>query len=211
MRCLWWSSALPTFDSTLQQTCRATNIFQIISPCLDSKCDPDASASAPGTRETMAFVLPSKMTMETAPTPTNPNVALRQVPSRTCAVHKFSGTANPMIAAQKVKVPPTLFPRGKKTALVSCATHWKEFTLSKVEPSFPLQKLFLFPQPCGSFPESYALNPDRRTGSPSSSCRRAIHPSRAQSGIWRSTTPHGRSPSSAPTKSLSLLRADLMA
>lgn len=54
--------------------------------------------------EYMAFVLPSKYSMESnpPPKPTNPNVNLRTVPAKTCAVHTFSGTANPASAAKKV-------------------------------------------------------------------------------------------------------------
>mmetsp|Transcript_5074 Transcript_5074/g.11798 ORF Transcript_5074/g.11798 Transcript_5074/m.11798 type:complete len:210 (-) Transcript_5074:266-895(-) len=54
-----------------------------------------------GDDRTMSFVLPSKYTLETAPTPTNPSVQLRQVPARTCAVHKFSGRYRSMAEASE--------------------------------------------------------------------------------------------------------------
>lgn len=43
---------------------------------------------------TMSFVLPSKFTAETAPTPTNPLVKVEQMPGRRMAVLQFNGAAS---------------------------------------------------------------------------------------------------------------------
>jgi hypothetical protein len=43
---------------------------------------------------TMHFVLPSKWTLETLPTPLDPDVELAEIPARTFAVKRFSGVAN---------------------------------------------------------------------------------------------------------------------
>lgn len=43
-------------------------------------------------QRSMAFILPSSFTIETAPRPTNPLVTLRQIPARTVASHRFSGS-----------------------------------------------------------------------------------------------------------------------
>ena len=41
--------------------------------------------------QVVAFVLPSSMTLETAPVPTNPNVRVREVPGRLAAAMRYSG------------------------------------------------------------------------------------------------------------------------
>ena len=51
------------------------------------------TASSGPFSEIMAFLLPSKYTIETAPTPTDPRVTLREVPSREEAVYRYSGSS----------------------------------------------------------------------------------------------------------------------
>jgi hypothetical protein len=50
-----------------------------------------STASTGKATRSMAFLLPSKYTIDTAPTPTDPLVTLRQVPARTVVAHRFSG------------------------------------------------------------------------------------------------------------------------
>ena len=49
------------------------------------------------------FVMPSQYTLETLPTPNNPKVMLREVPSRKVAVVRFSGLAGESKTASKTK------------------------------------------------------------------------------------------------------------
>jgi hypothetical protein len=51
----------------------------------------------PGDRSTgmMSFVLPSSLTAETAPIPTNPEVQVKKMPGRRMAVLQFNGNARP--------------------------------------------------------------------------------------------------------------------
>ena len=51
------------------------------------------TASSGPFSEIMAFLLPSKYTIETTPTPTDPRVTLREVPPREEAVYRYSGSS----------------------------------------------------------------------------------------------------------------------
>lgn len=58
---------------------------------------------------TISFVLPSKYTLETLPTPNNPQVTITQIPSRKVAVKKFSGYATAKrVGEQKEKLQQSL-------------------------------------------------------------------------------------------------------
>ncbi len=58
---------------------------------------------------TISFVLPSKYTLETLPTPNNPQVTLTQIPSRKVAVKKFTWYATEnRVAIQKEKLQQSL-------------------------------------------------------------------------------------------------------
>jgi hypothetical protein len=52
---------------------------------------------------TMQFVLPASYTLETAPTPTDDRVKLKEFPSKTYGVITFSGTVNPKLEEQQVQ------------------------------------------------------------------------------------------------------------
>lgn len=52
---------------------------------------------------TMQFVLPSKYTLETAPTPTDDRVKLKEFPSKKYGVITFSGTVNPKLEEEQVQ------------------------------------------------------------------------------------------------------------
>jgi len=52
---------------------------------------PVVQAEGSGGRYVVAFVLPASMTADTAPTPTDPQVRVREVPERIAAVARYSG------------------------------------------------------------------------------------------------------------------------
>ncbi|KAG0584790.1 hypothetical protein KC19_3G234500 [Ceratodon purpureus] len=52
---------------------------------------------------TMQFVLPSNYTLETAPTPTDDRVKLKEFPNKTYGVITFSGTANSKLEEQQLQ------------------------------------------------------------------------------------------------------------
>ena len=52
---------------------------------------------------TMQFVLPSKYTMENAPTPTDDRVKLKEVPAKRYGVITFSGTADDKLTEQQLQ------------------------------------------------------------------------------------------------------------
>jgi len=54
-----------------------------------------------GSGGVLAFVMPAQYTLETLPTPTSPDVRIKQVPGRTVAALTFSGTASHEDAAAK--------------------------------------------------------------------------------------------------------------
>jgi len=51
----------------------------------------------------LAFVMPSSYTLDTLPAPNNPNVILREVPSRKCAAIRFRGFAREATVAKKTR------------------------------------------------------------------------------------------------------------
>ena len=59
------------------------------------------AAAADGNHETMAFYLPAKYDLATAPTPTDSRVNLRQLAPRVCAVHTFTWTCTTKTAEEK--------------------------------------------------------------------------------------------------------------
>jgi hypothetical protein len=56
-----------------------------------------------GDRYAMRFFLPSSLTLETAPAPTDPRVQLAVVPANTLAVLRFSGSRRPGAVAEQSK------------------------------------------------------------------------------------------------------------
>ena len=63
----------------------------------------DGSDEAKNGMVTMQFVLPAKYTLETAPTPTDDRVKLREFPRKKYGVITFSGTVNPKLEEQQVQ------------------------------------------------------------------------------------------------------------
>lgn len=63
---------------------------------------PVLSSSSAG-KFAMAFVLPLKYTMETAPVPNDSRIQLKQVPARTVAVHVFSGNPPDDVVNEKAQ------------------------------------------------------------------------------------------------------------
>lgn len=51
----------------------------------------------------MSFVMPAEYTMDTLPTPTDPQVTLREVPSKTTAALRFSGIAREAQVAKRTQ------------------------------------------------------------------------------------------------------------
>ncbi len=64
---------------------------------------PGQSRAAAGEENAMRFFLPAKYTVETAPEPTNPKVRLVEVPERTVAVRRFTGSTGAKEAARQRK------------------------------------------------------------------------------------------------------------
>ncbi|HET9062605.1 MAG TPA: heme-binding protein [Candidatus Binatia bacterium] len=62
---------------------------------------PVETAAVDGNRYAMRFFLPSSLTLETAPAPTDPRVQLAVVPANTLAVLRFSGSRRPSAVAEK--------------------------------------------------------------------------------------------------------------
>ncbi len=54
-----------------------------------------------GNRWTVGFIMPSKWTMETLPTPNDTRVTLKPIPAKRMAVIRFSGTANDKVIGSK--------------------------------------------------------------------------------------------------------------
>ena len=50
----------------------------------------------------LSFVMPSQFTLDSLPSPNNPNVKLKQIPSRTMAVVTFSGLVDERVIAGKL-------------------------------------------------------------------------------------------------------------
>lgn len=50
---------------------------------------------------TVAFIMPSDWSMDTLPTPTNPDVRVREIPARTVASLRYSGRSRPKAQARK--------------------------------------------------------------------------------------------------------------
>jgi hypothetical protein len=62
---------------------------------------PVETAAVDGGRYAMRFFLPSSLTLETAPAPTDPRVQLAVVPENTLAVLRFSGSRRPSAVAER--------------------------------------------------------------------------------------------------------------
>lgn len=62
---------------------------------------PVETAAVDGDRYAMRFFLPSRLTLETAPAPTDPRVQLAVVPENTLAVLRFSGSRRPRAVAER--------------------------------------------------------------------------------------------------------------
>lgn len=62
---------------------------------------PVETAAVDGNRYAMRFFLPSSLTLETAPAPTDPRVQLAVVPANTLAVLRFSGSRRPSAVAER--------------------------------------------------------------------------------------------------------------
>jgi hypothetical protein len=62
---------------------------------------PVETAAVDGDRYAMRFFLPSSLTLETAPAPTDPRVQLAVVPENTLAVLRFSGSRRPSAVAER--------------------------------------------------------------------------------------------------------------
>jgi DNA gyrase inhibitor GyrI len=65
----------------------------------------------------MAFVMPSKFTMETLPKPKNPNITIKQIPAQQLAVVTFSGWVDEeKLAAQTTRLNEWMAKNGLKTS-----------------------------------------------------------------------------------------------
>jgi len=62
---------------------------------------PVETAAVENGRYAMRFFLPSSLTLETAPAPTDPRVQLAVVPANTLAVQRFSGSRRPQAVAKR--------------------------------------------------------------------------------------------------------------
>jgi hypothetical protein len=62
---------------------------------------PVETAAVDGDRYAMRFFLPSSLTLETAPAPTDPRVQLAVAPENTLAVLRFSGSRRPSAVAER--------------------------------------------------------------------------------------------------------------
>lgn len=65
---------------------------------------PVETAAVDGGRYAMRFFLPSSLTLETAPAPTDPRVQLAVVPANTLAVLRFTGSRRPSAVAERSEI-----------------------------------------------------------------------------------------------------------
>jgi len=86
--------------TTPVETARPPQTIAMTVP-VETKVEPARPAAAPATLTyTMRFFLPAGLTLQTAPEPADPNVRIVEVPERTLAVLRFSGSTGPENVAQ---------------------------------------------------------------------------------------------------------------